>query len=165
MLTFFASDEDLDRLDDFITDVKLGEARIAYALETGFFPSQLMVEDAKEKIREQLKKNKNRYMKIPDSFYENAKYILDINVTGEQVDVGVKGQMLQLGMQMIQSGALMNKGARKMFTHLMGLGGMTMAEFGLNDADFEMQQPAQPQGSMAAPSAPAASPFPTSTQL
>ena len=89
ILTLVGSDDELSVVDKAIIDAKLTDAKIDWAERTGFFPSRAQVEEARNRVREEISRTKNRYMKIPDRYYEDAKFFIDVITTGEQIDVGV----------------------------------------------------------------------------
>jgi hypothetical protein len=166
ILTFLGSDEELEKLDKTILEIKVGEAIIDHANKTGFFPSKLMVQDARERILSQIKKNKNRYLKISDNFYDDAQFMLDILVTGEQMDVGVQSQVIQLALQTVGTNPaiLQNKTSRTIFFKLLSMGGVSPVE--LNMLNEEVDQTPLPQaGSMSKIAPPEMGPIQTTNAL
>lgn len=143
-LTFLGSDEELEKLDKTVTEIKLRKAILKHARKTGFFPSKVMVEDARSRIREQLQTERNRYMKIPRAFYDDAKFIVDVLITGENQEDN--GQMLQLALQTVGTNPaiLQNRTTRAIFFKLLSISGVNPAELNMLAEDVDQQQ--VPQG-------------------
>jgi hypothetical protein len=52
-------------------------------------------------IQEKRKKKKEKTIKIPRGYYSDLKYWLEIDITGEAVDVRIKAANLQMALQAI----------------------------------------------------------------
>lgn len=155
-MVFSCADEEANYLDEAITAALIGAEAMKYVEKTGFFPSKEQRELLRYQVEEKLKGKKNRYLKIPDSFWKNAHYMVDINITGESTDVGVKSQVLQLALQILGTNPAVtqNPATRQIFFKFLGLGGINPAEIGLTyqpSAQEQMQQ--QVAGSLAKPAA------------
>jgi hypothetical protein len=159
ILMFAHSDQDMDLLDQLIAKTLVDDAAVGYALQTGFFPSKLEQETAKGKVKEALKADKNRYLKIPAGLYKNAKYSVDIIITGENVDNGTKSQVIQLLLQIAGTNpmAMQDPFTRSLIFSLASLGGISLGDMGLLTQNPEqnpaMMQQMQMAGSMAKPQA------------
>lgn len=167
VITFLGSDEDLDRLDQMIVKLHVDNAVMDYALQHGYFPSQMERERVKGQIFEQIRKDRNRYLTVPRNAYTYVSYFVDITITGESVDNGAKSQVLQLALQILNSNPaiLQNPVTKQIFVSLLSLGGISAEEIGINSASSQAapqqgQAPLQQGGSISAPSA---SPAPTQT--
>lgn len=161
VLTFTSSDEELDKLDGTIIDIYVNAAVADYAMKHGYYPSKLVREDLASRLSQQVKRNKYRYAKVPDGFYDNVEYILDVNITNEAIDNGTRSQVLQLAMQTVGTNPAMLQSpvAKAIFFQLLALGGISPVEIGLLN-DSSQQQSSAPQdpnqtqqvaGSMARP--------------
>jgi hypothetical protein len=156
ILMFASSDKDMELLDKLIAEIKVGEAAIQYAETHGFYPSGLMQEEAKQKIKDSLKADKNRFLKIGRGFYRNCKYYVDIVITGENVDNGTKSQVIQMLMQIAGQNpmALQDPFMRSLIFAFASLGGISLGDLGLlNEAPEPNPMLAQmgQAGSMAKP--------------
>lgn len=162
ILTFLGSDEEIDKLDEIVSEVKVDEAVVKYAMANGYFPSREVRDVTKQKVMMDLKKNKNRYLEIPDSFYDNARFMVDVLITGENIDNGTKSQVLQLAMQIIGTnpGVVQNPVTKRILFSMLALGGISPVELGLLNEQAatpqaQMPQQGQPQqqvaGSLSAP--------------
>jgi hypothetical protein len=156
-LIFASADEESTYLDDMMTEILVGEKIQAYTQKTGWFPPKEEREYARTQVMDKLKGRKHREFKIPDNYWKNAKYLVDINITGESADVGVKSQLIQTAMQIYGTnpGIVQDPIGRQMLFKFLGLGGINAAELGfLNKAPEQSQVPPQVAGSLAKPSAP-----------
>ncbi len=161
-LMIAGSDQDIELYDQLVSRIMTDEAAANYAGQTGFFPSQEQKQVLSKQIQDQMRKNKNRYTTIPKNFYKDAKYYIDITITGENVDNGTKSQVIQLALQIVGTnpGIVQNPVTKNLLFSLLSLGGVSPAELGLlNQSQAQPQSPGQPAqqpqvaGSMAAPAA------------
>lgn len=148
-LMFLGSDDEIDKLDKVIVDVKVGEAIMKEAEKTGFFPAKEVVDDARMRIEAQLKKNKNRYLNMPASYYKNAKFFVDVEITGEGMDTAKQNEMMNMALQTLASnpGIIQNKTTRTIFFALLSGNGMSPAKLNLLAQDID-QTPVQQGGSI-----------------
>lgn len=147
-LVFNGSDDELAKLDQMIVELKVEMAKAEHMEETGFAPSEPQIQDARERIRQELNRQRNRYLKIPEGFYKNAKYHVDVLTTGEQVDVGQRQQVVNFALQTVASNPtiLENDRTRTAFFKLLNLGGVSPAELNLmEEQQRSMQGTRQPQ--------------------
>ncbi len=166
-MIFSCADDESSYLDEAITSALIGQEIYDYSKKHGWFPSKEQKELIKLQVQDKLKGKKNRYLKIPDGFWKNAKYIVKINITGENTDVGVKSQVIQMAMQILGTNPAVTQDPvqRAMLFKLLNLGGISPVELGLTT--LPPQQPATPPqvaGSMAKP-APVSGMMPSMQQL
>lgn len=152
ILTFLGSEEEIEIVNKAIINSLVDKAVVDHAMKTGFFPSQLMREDARARVESKLNSQRNRYMKIPDGYYENANYFVDVLVTGESQDVGAQGQVLNLALQALQGNPaiLQNKTTRAVFFRLLSLSGISPADLSLLQENVD-QTPIPQGGSIGQP--------------
>lgn len=145
ILTFLGTDQDIEKLDNIIVKVHVDNAVLQYALTNGYFPSQQDRDRVKGQVIDQLRKNRNRYLDVPKDFYVNARYAVDVNITGESVDNGTKSQVLQLAMQILSTNPaiLQSPVTKNIFFSLLNLGGISPVEIGLTDAVQNQAQQGQ----------------------
>lgn len=154
ILVFSSSEPELDKLDQAIADILVGQAIMDKAEETGFFPSKEQRDDARRRVLSELQKKTNRYYQIPKDFYRDAKYTVDVNITGESVDNGTRSQIVQLALQIVgqNPGVLQNAPARSMLFYLLSLGGISPADLNLTaQPEQQPQQPVEQGGSLSSP--------------
>lgn len=164
-LIFSTSDEDTEWLDNAICDTMIGEKVADYAYKTGWYPSNEQKQLVRMQVKDKLRGQKNRYLKIPDGFWMNAKYIVDIDITGESMDSGVKAQVLQLALQILGTnpGVTENPVTKSILFKILSMGGINPAELNLVQPSAGYAQP-QVAGSLAKP-APVAGSMPTTTSV
>lgn len=153
-MVFSCADEESQYLDDAITNAIIGDEIIKYTEKTGFWPSAEQKELLRLQVQDKLKGKKNRFLKIPEGFWKNAKYMVDINITGESTDVSVKSQLIQLVLQIAGTNpmALQDPNSKNLIFKLLSLGGISPVELGLT-YQTQAQPQMQPQvaGSLARP--------------
>jgi len=154
-LMFAGNDDEIERLDNMIVEAYLSEAIVKQAMKTGFFPSKDVREDLKERISQKVKSKKNRYLKIPEGFYKNAKYFVEVDITGESVNTAKQSEMYQMAMQTIATnpGILQNKTTRTIFFSLLSGNGISPAKLNLLAENVDTT-PVQNAGSLAGSTAP-----------
>ena len=155
VLMFSGSDDEIDRLDNLIVQAFTDEAVLKEAMKTGFFPSKDVREDLKERISKKIKSKKNRYLTIPEGFYKNAKYMVEIDITGESVNTSKQSEVYQMAMQTIATnpGILQNKTTRTIFFALLSGNGISPAKLNLLAENVDTT-PVPNAGSLAGGSAP-----------
>lgn len=162
VLTFLDTDDDIDEFRQMVADTLVGDIQVKYALETGFFPSKEQVADAKTRIINDLRTKKNAYLKIMNGWYEDVNYKLDIDPTGEQLDIAATSQIVQLVMQAFATNPAVfeNPVTRSGYLSLMRMGGISPVDLKLFKKSMETAAPAgtpsnlEQAGSMSAPVAP-----------
>ncbi len=166
-LIFSTSDEDTDWLDNAITETMVGEKVVQYAMKTGWYPPKEQKDLIRMQVKDKLKGQKNRYLKIPDGFWKNAKYYVDIDITGESMDSGTKANVLNLALQIIGTnpGVTQNPATRSILFNILSLGGVNPADLNLSPTSDQSGQQPQVAGSLAAPKGPVAGQFKVSQQL
>lgn len=155
-MIFSCADEESTYLDDAITEAMIGEKIAEYTDSTGYFPSKEQKDFLRVQVKDQLKGSKNRFLKIPDGFWKNAKYMVDIDITGESTDVSVKSQLVQMVLQIAGTNpmALQDPNSRSLIFKLLDLGGISPVELGLTyQSPNQTQMQPQVAGSLARPTA------------
>lgn len=150
ILTLYEPD-DIERFDKMTAKAMVEQAVYEHATNTGFYPSQFARDEAEQRILRQLQTGRVRSTKVSEGYYKNAKYILDVVVTGESIDTGSKQQMAQLGIQTIggNPGIVANPATRKLLFYLMNQGGLNLASVGIDEEDFAQAAQLQNAGSVA----------------
>ncbi len=166
VMIFSCADDESNYLDEAITEALVGEKVQQYADKSGWYPSKEEKQYIRTQVMDKLKGKKNRYLKIPDSFWRQAKYMVDINITGESTDVGVKSQVLQLALQILGTNPAVTQdpSQRQIFFKFLSLGGINPTELGLTSQPSQPQVQPQVAGSLAKPS-PMSGPMQTTQQI
>lgn len=152
-LDFIRTDEDRQKAEEFLLDLKEWEFRYNYMNKTGFKPTLERVDMAMTEGRNQIKKMENISLRIPDRAYDDAKNRMDITITGENIDVNARSSVLQIALQTVATNpaVLQMEPARTVFLKFLSLGGYTLSD--LNIPPVSQQNPQLPPqgGSMATP--------------
>lgn len=109
----------------------------------GFFPMEEERKAEVDRLVREILRRKTVSFEIPDSHYDDAKFILDLNITGEQFDVGVKSQTMQIALQILSANPaiLANRATRNAFFELLKLGRVSPIDLGLMNESAEEQPP------------------------
>lgn len=152
-MTFLRSDDDRKKMEEIVLDLKKWEIRKRHIDKTGFDASMVDIENAWAKASDELKNKESLEAGIPARAYDDAKYRLDITMTGENVDVGARSQVLQIALQTVAGNPaiLQDEGTRAIFFKFLSLGGVNANEFNLLQSSQPQQQPLPQGGSMSAP--------------
>lgn len=142
-MDFIRSDEDRKKAEEFVLELKKWEYRYNYIQKTSFKPTLEQLDKVFSDAQDELKGKESLSIKIPASAYLDAKYRLDITVTGEEIDVSAKGAILQIALQVVGSNPaiIQNEMTRSILFKFLEMGG-------LNPHDLNMLAQAPQQGMM-----------------
>jgi len=132
------NEDELDNIRELIVTHKNNLAIVDFIKENGFIPDLQMRQMIKSITRGQVLKQKD--VEIPESFYDGAKYKLDIIMTMENVDVTAKMNTIQSIITIIGQNPtiLQDKRTRKMFYQLISLAGVSPVNMGMEqESDVE----------------------------
>lgn len=154
LMKFFSTDEEIERLRQVVVDSKLRKSIWDYALKSGTIPSRAAIEMEKFKLENSLKRRKDIDLTIPDSFYEDLKTWVEINITGEEMDVANTMQTLLTALTTMASNpaVLQDKAIRKTFFKILELAGVSPVELGAIESAAEQAQPQSLPGGVQPPS-------------
>ena len=147
-LDFIRNDEDRKKAEELVIELKKWEYRYNYINKTGFVPTLEELDDVYTKAQDQLKAKESLSIKIPSRAYDEAKYRLDITITGEEVDVSAKSSLLQIAAQIAGTNpaAFQMEPSRTILLKLLSLGGYTLNDLNIPDAQPQQQGMVPPQG-------------------
>lgn len=130
--------EDLDKINELIVNQKARDALFDYIDREGRIPFRDEFEIIKTAIAERVKRGKEKLLKIGKNFYKDLKYKIDIVITGEAINTGIKAANLFAALQAITAtpDLLTNPVKRKFFNRWLEQGG-------LNPVDFQAEIPAE----------------------
>mgnify|MGYP001354264500 CR=1 FL=1 len=120
-------------------------------LRMKYLPTTREYEALKELTLEEIKQEKA--IDIPEGYYDDLKYKIDIIITGEELDLGAKMTTLQTAMQIMGSNPaiLQDKNMRNMFFKLLDFAGIDLTDIVVDD---QPQQQLPTGGSISAPQMP-----------
>lgn len=153
MLRFFGSDKEVGKLYRAIAESHTRQAMWEYALKTGIVPSQTELQLEQARIELSLKKRKDIMLSIPDFFYKDVEYALDVTVTGEEVDVNANAQALINLLQLVASNPTItqNPQTKAILFKSLELSGMSPADLDLiqDETNAAAPMPGSQPGGMA----------------
>jgi len=79
--------EDLETFNQMLIDIKTNNEILRYIGKGKGIPSSEQLELIRGIISEKIKKGKEKQSKLPEGFYKDFKYGIDIVITGEQMDI------------------------------------------------------------------------------
>lgn len=149
METIYSDDVKFQNFFNGIVDIKMAEENRRLK---GMTPRQQEVKRAI--LREKMMKEP---IEIPDSYYDNLKYNVEVDITGEAVDSGAKLQAYQTMATIVGQNptVLQNPATARIFAKMFEVMGVNPIDIGLDRKSLEDvigQQQAQVGGSIAAPS-------------
>lgn len=146
------SGEDLEHLHEVVLRAKTNQMINRYIDRTGYAPSQVMVDDFKQQVQNQLNNTTQMYVEVPDNVYKNAKYSTRVITTGESMDINAQSQLLSLALQIKNSnpGIDQDPTGRAILFKLLTLGGMSPVDLQMMSKKAA-PQPIVPGGSVSAP--------------
>jgi len=157
------SEEELTTLRGLIVQTKTNKALVEYITKTGLVPDESEVDALKQVVAMKVRAEKE--ISIPENFYNNLKYKIDIVITNEQIDLAARVSTLQVIVQMLGSNPtiLQDPNTKKYFMQLLEAIGISPAQFEtIETVEETAAVPAQVGGSIAR--APAPNNTPTKTQ-
>jgi hypothetical protein len=152
MMGEFEEDE-VDKLRGLITTNKFNESLFKNIKRNGRLPNAQERTILKSIIQEKIKNDKE--IKVPESFYDDVRYKIDIIITNEQIDVASRMTTLQTILQIIGSNPtiLRDKVTKKVFYKLLDMTGISPTDLNVEEEqsveDMAGEMMAQRGGSIA----------------
>lgn len=149
-LMFAGSEAEMGWLDEAIAKQLVEKDAVKYLEKTGYWPNEEEYLKAKESHKSNLKSRRGRYFSMPEGFYKNARYMIDVNLTNEQVDSGALQTTLSTMMQILGTNPAVMKdpGLRSIMFKSMELAGVSPLELNMLNEQIKNAppSPALPQG-------------------
>ncbi len=137
--------------DQLILNTRVKDRIRRFIAENGFYPESTQIDVFKASEKEGLQEPENRFVKIPDKFYDNLKYKIDVVITGETKDSRGQVQALQTALQNTQD----PEKQRELLNRLMVvLGEAPLAQEGTPDVTEAVQERASQTQAGSPPRAP-----------
>jgi hypothetical protein len=123
----------------------------------GIFPNSEAMKLEEERVMKDLSSRRGQEIKLPERFFADAKFMLDVVTTGEQLDIQNMTSTIQTVLQLVSANPAMlqNKPIRTMFFKLLELAGVNPVDLGMMEEQFQsepQQMPMQQGGSVTSPS-------------
>jgi len=150
--------EDIDKINQLITNTNVFNKAIEFIRKNNRVPSQEFIELTK--LVEKEKNRKEVSLKIPDGWYENIDYDIDIVISGESQAVAAKANALIYAFQVVTSDptALTDPVKRKMLSEYLGLSGISLADLEAEVPQIRQDMPEEVGARGGGVSAPMATP-------
>lgn len=148
IFNFDQDSDDYEHLAELVANYRVNDAVVAYYEKHGFFPSQFEIDAERERVRQEERGKKAQFLEIPDGFYDDVKYRIDIRVTNEQQDVPTDLESLLNILQTVASNPaiLQDPFLRSVFEQAMNMVGKSpIGLTSMQGQKQQMQQPATPQ--------------------
>ena len=145
------NENELDTFRDLFIKNRYNKSILGYISKNKRIPSMEERAVLKMVVKERMKTEKD--ITIPAGYYKNLKYKIDIDITGESVNMQSKMTTLQTIMQVLGSNptVLQDKNTRTVFFELMSMAGISPSKFKIDDTDELGGALAQMGGSVARP--------------
>lgn len=154
-MDFIRTEEDRKKAEELVLELKKWEYRYNYIQKTSFKPTLEQLDKVYSDAMDELKGKESLSILIPDSAYNDAKFRMDITVTGESVDISAKSSVLQIALQIVGSNPmiLQDETTRTILFKFLEMGGVNPNELNMLQVK-PGQQGMMPQGgSVATPQA------------
>jgi len=144
LLNLAEDDADLEKLDQLLLKERVSKKMVAKQLSTGRFPTQKDRGFFEALERGKLQDPRYRDRRIPDGYYDNLEYKIDITITDEQIDAAGRAATLQVALQALSSNPAIMKDPRlkTVFMKLLENSGINPSELNL-DIDSRAPEPAE----------------------
>ena len=121
--------DDLETYNRMLIDVKVNNEILKKLKKR--VPSKEELEKMKVIISEKTKRGKEKLVDLPEDFYKNLKYKIDIDITGEQVDVRTRSANKFAALQAVTADPtlLTDPRKRKFFRSWLEDGGLRLEDF------------------------------------
>jgi hypothetical protein len=143
--------EDLDKYHEMLIDYALEKSIFDLVQRTNTYPTGKEKELLRGVIVEQLKKSKEKLETIPKNFYKDIQYKIDIDITGEAIDVRIKAANMWVALQAITADPtlLTDPAKKKLFYQYLEQGGISPVDIEPETVSPSLQEtinqvPAQP---------------------
>lgn len=130
--------EDLDKYNQLLTKAKANNEILAYILKNWRIPSKEQANLIKGMVAEKVNNGKEELIDIPENYYKDLKYLIDIVITGEQLDMRADAANRLLILQTMSTvpDLLTNPNKRKLIAPVL-------ESVGINPADLDTQETPQ----------------------
>ena len=140
LMTGEFDEDELDKLRNLVLTNRTNSSVIKYIGKNMKLPSSR--EYGIIRAMEKENTNKSKEVEVPDGFYKDLKYKIDIIITNEQIDVASRLTTLQTVLQIIGSNPTILKDprTRKVFYKLIDLAGFSPVDFGIDETSDLQEQ-------------------------
>lgn len=131
IMRFTGTAQELDKLDEAAAELYANEVIIKTAIEGGKIDSALQDTARQKAIKEYRKNGTNRFLKIKDQFYKDAKFDFDFDIENQDTDPNKLLQGIQTLFGFLQNPAVLQDPRLKMLFY------QAAEQFGISPAEIE----------------------------
>lgn len=152
-MDFIRTEDDRKKAEELVLELKKWEYRYNYINKTSFKPTLEQLDKVYADAMDELKGKESLSILIPEGAYDEAKYRMDITVTGESVDISAKSSVLQIALQIVGSNPmiLQDDTTRTILFKFLEMGGVNPNELNMLQVKPGQQQMMPQGGSVASP--------------
>jgi len=123
--------EDLDKYKELLLDFATEKSVFDLIERTNHYPTGREKELLRGVVAEQIKRDKEKLVTIPRGFYKDIQYKIDIEITGEAIDIRVKAANLWMALQAVTASPdlLTDPIKKKFFYQWLESGGLSPIDF------------------------------------
>ena len=131
---------DLEKYNELLVNANLHDKFFEIIGKTNKIPDQKLMQLLREVEEQRLAQEKEQQAFIPKGFYKNAKYDIDIEITGESKDVRVVAANLLAALQMmsVNPNVLRDPTQKKIFGKYLEMGGIKIEDFDVPNQEMPM---------------------------
>lgn len=148
LLCFASNDREIDRIRRAYADAMIRHSILERMTSGGMLPHPTEISAERERVMKGELRVKDLKVKIPSAYYDDVECMLDVIVTGEQLDVGARVTTLQSAIQIIGTNPMIleDPRTRSVFFKMLELLGISSVELGLLDEKIEAIPPKMEAG-------------------
>lgn len=144
----YGEDSEYNQIAKTYVEFQLYNQLKEYLDNGGRVPQPGIVDLERQRAMKRLENSPSKVLEIPEGYYEDLKYKMDLIITGESINLDSKVTTMTTALQTIATnpGILQNPATRKIFLRLLDMVGVNPEELGgLDQApQGQMQQPLSP---------------------
>ena len=126
--------EDLETYNKLLIDETVRQRLVAFIADNYKIPDSEDYQIIKDTITQTVKEGKEKLVNLPSDFYKDAKYDIDIVISGESLDTRMRSVNLQAALQAItvNPAILQNPMSKKIFSKILEDSGIRLEDLEVN---------------------------------
>jgi len=152
LFNLYGEDNEFSQLEELWIEMEIYK-QVRNMIERGFIPTQEQIDLERENAKKKLAAKKTKVIEIPEGFYDDLKYKIDIIITGESVAIDAKMQSLITTLQTIATNpaVLQNEVTKNILFKILNLAGISPEELRI---PTKIETEATPQQTFSPPPSP-----------
>jgi len=125
------SSDELNKFEEMVIGYRHANEVINFILKNRRVPTYDQFIMLKSMIANKIRNRKERYIELPDNFYDDLKYRLSLTITGEEINVQAKLSSLQVLLQMLQQNPKLfeDEYTKRVVSQMLNLSGIDPTPF------------------------------------